>query len=114
MCLWFNLYTTPAVMLFPELNTSLFIPLWVNEFAWLLEIARRLLFDSKGGKDQAELAIIYIRGSFLIDLMAVLPNCASGLDPKFVVLKALRLIHIRFLHQPFEILLRRIFRKRDK
>ena len=43
--LWFNIYTTPAIMLYPELNQSLYNWLFVNEVAWLIEIIRMLVFN---------------------------------------------------------------------
>ena len=45
ICLWFTMYTTPAIMLFPDLNESLFKLLWINEVAWIIEIIRRLIFN---------------------------------------------------------------------
>ena len=44
LCLWFTIYTTPAIMLYPELNQSLYKLLFVNELAWIIEMIRRLVF----------------------------------------------------------------------
>ena len=48
-CLWFNLYTTPAIMLYPEINDSLRRYIIASEIAWLLDIFRRIFFNSKEG-----------------------------------------------------------------
>ena len=45
LCLWFNLYSTPAVVIFPELNDELINLLWFNEVIWLLEIIRKIQFN---------------------------------------------------------------------
>ena len=46
---WFNTYTVPAVLLFPDLNQHLYMLLWVNELAWVCEIVRRLMFNAREG-----------------------------------------------------------------
>ena len=43
--LWFTIYTTPAIMLYPDLNQSLYNWLFINEVAWLIEILRMLVFN---------------------------------------------------------------------
>ena len=40
------MYTTPVIMLFPELNEDLKGVVIMNEFAWVLDIIRRLLFNA--------------------------------------------------------------------
>ena len=45
LCLWFTIYTTPAIMLYPDLNQSLYNWLFVNELAWIIEMIRMLVFN---------------------------------------------------------------------
>ena len=67
-------------MLFPKLNDSMSMALWVNEFAWLLEIARRIMFNARDGVDPYDAAISYMKGTLAFDLVATLFQVASGLD----------------------------------
>ena len=67
-------------MLFPKLNDSLTIALWVNEFTWLLEIVRRVMFNAREGEDSYDAAISYAKGALAFDLVATLPQVATGLD----------------------------------
>ena len=46
---WFNTYTIPAVMLFPDLNKQLYNLLLLNELVWICEAIRRLMFNAREG-----------------------------------------------------------------
>ena len=91
--LWFNMYSTPALILFADdLSQSLYGYFWLNELVWVLEMIRKLLFNteaSDGSKDSMTAAIEYIKGTFLLDLIATLPQVASAMNPKFAFLKIL-------------------------
>ena len=84
--------------LFPELNETLFALLIVNEVAWLLELFRRMLFNAKKGMDGYDAAITYIKGTFVLDLAATLPQVVSYLNERWTFLKVLRLCHLHLLH----------------
>ena len=90
-CLWFNLVSTPAVMVFPGLSTDLYFILWFNELCWLLDIARKLLLQQKEGMDAFTASIEYMRSTLILDVIAFLPQAASAMNPDFAVLKNVRI-----------------------
>ena len=51
--LWFNLLTTPFIILYPELEDiqNLYYMLWFNELVWVLDIIRK--FGDKPKKSKA-------------------------------------------------------------
>ena len=59
--LWFNLITTPFIMLWPEIqeNRKLYYAFWLNELIWLLDIIRKVFVKPKKSraKDSYENAI---------------------------------------------------------
>ena len=72
--LWFNLYITPAIMLFPELNEKLSVVLWANEVAWVLEIVRKMFFNAEEEEEDASIAALkYIKSTLILDVLATLP-----------------------------------------
>lgn len=102
ICLWYTLITTPAIVVFPELNQSLYIGLWLNESIWLIDIFRNLLFQK--GEDTYLSAIKYIKNRLAFDTLAILPQLLSGMEVKWVVLKAFRLYLIDYLHWPMQLI----------
>ena len=73
LCLWFTIYTTPAIMLYPDLNQSLYKWLFVNELVWIIDMIRMLVFSKKKGMDRYTAAMKYIKGALIIDLIATMP-----------------------------------------
>lgn len=57
---------------------------------------------------------MYIKSSFILDIVSSLPQLASGLDSRFVPFKILRLYQVWLLHFPLEILTNIIFRNKDQ
>ena len=93
-------------MIFPSLNEDLKFLLWMNEFYWICDGARKLFFQSKPGQDPYETALGYIKSTLILDVIATLPQVASGMNPSFIVLKNLRLYMLWLLHYPFELFVR--------
>ena len=114
LCFWFTLYTTPAIMIFPELNETLIKLLWVNEVMWLLEIIRKVMFNAAEGEDCMEAALRYMRSTMILDVVATLPQMASLMNQKFAFLKIIRVYQIWLLHYPIEIALNIQLRMWDK
>ena len=111
LCFWFTLYTTPAIMIFPELNVTLITLLWVNEVAWVLEIIRKAQFNVAEGEDPMEAALRYMKSTMILDVVATLPQMASLMNQKFAFLKIIRLYQIWLLHYPIELALKIQLRK---
>ncbi len=73
LSLWFNLVTTPAIMIFPSLKDDLSYLLWLNETCWILDIAHKLLMRKVPGKDPYDVAVSYIKSTLILDLIATFP-----------------------------------------
>ena len=73
LCLWFNLYSTPMIMLFPDLNNQWIDLLWFNEAIWICEILRKFIFNAQGEEDPYDAFMRYVRSTMVIDLVATLP-----------------------------------------
>ena len=114
MCLWFNLYSTPAIMLEPELNERLRTICIFNELVWALDIIRMLMFNAPDGEDSFAFAIDYIKGQFIFDILATLPQLLSFFSAKFVILKLLRLSHLSLVIMPFRSVVNTCFSNRGK
>lgn len=114
VALWFNLATTPSIMVFPELNAYYFNFLWLSEFLWLLDIARKLLLQHKPGMDSFEAAVNYMKSTLILDVMSTLPQVASGMNPTFAIFKNIRIYQIWLLHFPYEFTIRTCYTKKDK
>ena len=72
--LWFTLITTPAIITFPDLRTTLRIYLNFNEFFWALDIVRKLFLYRKPGQDVYTSAVKYIKSTLILDLIALMPQ----------------------------------------
>ena len=78
--LWFNLISSPFLILWPELNDeknhrNLYYLLWLNELYWVLDIVRKM-FDPPSKSqmtDVYEVAINYIKSTLILDVTATLP-----------------------------------------
>ena len=114
LCFWFTLYTTPAIMIFPELNETLMNLLWVNEVSWVVEIIRKAQFNVAEGEEAMEAAVRYMRSTMILDVAATLPQIASLMKQKFAFLKIIRLYQIWLLHYPVEVAVNIHLRKWDK
>ena len=96
--LWFNMITTPFIILWPELgseelNKNLYYVLWLNELVWLLDIVRKIFDKPKKSRatDLYENAMAYFKSTLILDVISLMPQVASGLDVKFIPLKMIRL-----------------------
>ena len=72
--------TTPLILLWPNLslyeeNKNLLLGLWMNEIVWLLEMIRKFFDKQENSRahDSWEVALEYIRTTFLPDLVATFP-----------------------------------------
>ena len=120
LALWFNLITSPFVMMWPEMSMRehhlyLSYAFWLNELIWVLDIVRKIFDKPKKSRadDIYENAILYIKSTLILDLVASIPQLASGLNPNFVPLKIIRIYQIWLLHYPLEELVQVIFSKSD-
>ena len=86
----------------------------INETGWILDILRRLLFDATEGEDSYAVAVEYIKGQFVWDILATVPQAASYLGQKFVFMKVFRLSQLSLVVYPIEIVFGIYFSKRDK
>ena len=78
----------------------------------------RKFFDppkgSRAALDVYEIAINYIKGNLILDVVATLPQVASGLNNTFLPLKIIRLYEVWLLHYPFEAAINAIFSQKRK
>ena len=90
--------------------------LWVNEFVWMLDIARKFFDKPKSSlaQDSYEVATNYIKSTLILDLIAILPQLISGLNPNLVVLKIIRLYQFSVLYYPLEALFKFVYSERDQ
>ena len=94
--LWFNLITTPFIILWPDVNdqtSSIYYYLWFNELVWLLDIVRKFFDKPKKNShiDIYDHVVHYLKTTFLLDFASTLPQVASGMNYRFIPLKLLRL-----------------------
>ena len=92
-------------MLWPDLNKDLNMLLWANELVFALDILRKFMVKPKKSltTDTYEIAVAYLKSSFIFDVISSLPQVASGLDEKFLPFKIFRIFnYIWALHYPFE------------
>ena len=75
--LWFNLITSPFLILWPELqdNKNFWYALWFNELVWLLDIIRKFFDKPKKSRaaDSYEVAVEYIKSTLILDVLSSLP-----------------------------------------
>lgn len=113
--LWFNVFTTPAIMVFPILNEKIGNWLWLNELIWFLEIVRKLIFqnvqDDDEGEDVYNLAVAYIKSTLILDVIAIAPQIFYFMDPNFAAYKSFRVYQVSLLHQPATIIIRRVIKR---
>ena len=105
---YFNVATTPAIMIFPELNEELMNLLWINEIFWFLDIVRKLLFQYKPGEDTYNIAVKYIKTRLWLDLIALLPQILYFMDPDLAFTKNVRLYQIWLLYYPAQLLIKKM------
>ena len=53
--------------------------------------------------DLFDISIAYLKSNFIFDLLATLPQVASGLSPKFMPLKLIRIYNLGLLHYPAKV-----------
>ena len=97
--------SSPFIILWPELNQDLNTLFWANELVFALDILRKFIVKSKKSRatDSYEIAVAYLKSSFIFDVISVIPQVASGLDEKFLPFKIFRIFnYVWALHYPFE------------
>ena len=110
--LWFNLITSPFIILWPSLsdegiNKNLWYLFWLNELFWAFDIIRKFFDPTKSNQhlDAYEVTVNYIKSTLIFDLVALLPQLVTGLNPTFVWFKIIRLYQVDLLHYPLETLI---------
>ena len=97
---WFNLISTPLVMLWPELFPLPSISLWLSEFFFLMNIIIKC-FTKKPhsmASDNYDIFVEYLKTNFILDLISTVPNSFSGMNIVFAPLKLTRIYEIDQLH----------------
>lgn len=112
--LWFNLYSTPLIMIFPDLNQNILPSLALNEIAWVLEMFRRLFFNAEEGQDSYTVAIDYIKSDFVFEFLAAFPQVFSYLDQQYAFMKLFRLYKLSLTVIPIPTATNLLFQERDK
>jgi len=77
----------------------------------------RKFFDApKRGRarDVYEIAINYMKSTLILDVLATLPQVASGLRAIFVPVKIIRLYEVWLLHYPLEALVNIFYSRKEK
>lgn len=100
---WFNLISTPLLLLWPELFLSPSYSLWLNEFCFLLNMVTKC-FTKKpksAATDNYDIFVDYFKSNFILDLIATVPNMFSGMNIVFAPLKLVRIYEIDQLHYTF-------------
>ena len=118
--LWFNMVTTPFVLLWPDLSLetedyNMWLVLWINELCWFLDMIRKF-FDKPPrslANDTYEVAVAYIKSDLIKDVLALLPQLLTALDPKFAVFKLIRIYQYMWLHYPLESFIKLVLHKRE-
>ena len=111
--------TSPLLILWPELNDEETMNnlLWLNELVFALDILRKFIDKPKKSRavDSYEIAVAYIKSTLFIDVIATLPQVASGLNQKFLSFKIVRLFNYLWaLHYPFEALVQICYSDKDQ
>ena len=93
---WFNLISTPLLLLWPELFPSPSISLWLNEFFFLLNIIVKCFTKKPGSmaSDNYDIFVEYLTTNFIFDLISSVPNIFSGMNIVFAPLKIIRIYEI--------------------
>ena len=97
---WFDMLSTPLLLVWPEFIFSLTIFVWICDTFWILHICINFItIKNNGSRDLLEIALYYMRRLFIIDLLATLPPILSAHNPSLLML--------RILHYPqlYELLL---------
>lgn len=93
---WFNLISTPLVLLWNELFPSPSYSLWLNEFCYILNMITKC-FTKKPkstATDNYDIFVDYIKSDFIFDLISSVPNVFSGMNIVFAPLKLVRVYEI--------------------
>ena len=90
---WFNLISTPLVMLWPDLFPSPSISLWLNELFFFLDMVVKCFTKKPGSlaSDNYDLVVEYLTTNFIFDLISSVPNVFSGMNVVFAPLKIVRI-----------------------
>lgn len=99
------------VLLWPDTNEDWKFLFWFNEAVWFLDIIRRLALSANEDEDGYEVALAYIRSTFMLDVLATAPQIMSFMDVKFIGFKIVRLFKITLLHYPLDLLVSVYFKE---
>ena len=116
MCLmtiihWLNMLSTPIAMIWPNTFTTPNYFFWTIEICFLFDILRKCIAKKPKSKaiDVYEVFVEYVQSNLIMDLIPFLPSTLSGLNPKFLFLKIVRIYEVDMLHFAFAKILRRVY-----
>lgn len=97
---WYNLLTVPALMLWPELFPPPDKSLWLLELFFAMDMVVSCIKKKKKSfaVDSYDIFVEYLRSNFILDVIVIVPNTFSGLNPAFSPLKFIRIYEIEMLH----------------
>ena len=103
---WFNMVTTPFIMLYPELWPRESYILWLQEICFFLDIVRKCFVAKEGSitTDSYDIFVEYLQSSMIFDLISTVPNIFGGLHPRFAFLKIVRIHELEMLSYIFKLI----------
>ena len=82
----------------------------------MIDVLRKCVVKKAKSKaiDVYEVFVEYVQSNLIWDLISLLPSVLSGLDPKFIFLKIVRLYEVEMLHYAIAQLYRKIYHERSE
>ena len=111
---WSTLFITPLILTFPdELKERLLILEWIVDISWSVEICMNFIVATKEHRDFKSVALNYITGYFIFDVVATIPPMVY-LEKNNTVnfLKMIRPVHISEAFKPFHFFVARCMHSR--
>ena len=110
MMTWITVILTPLTMVFSMMGSSLAQDMlwlvWVNDISWCFEIVLSFLVASPNNRTFKDIAKAYMKGFFILDVLATLPPMFYMQRHETVNLfKFLRFAHIGEMFTPFKKLI---------
>ena len=70
------------------------------EICFVIDAVRKCFHKKPKSKaiDVYEVFVEYVKSNLIIDLISLVPNIMSGLNPKFTFLKIIRIYEVEMLH----------------
>ena len=108
---WLNMLSTPIALLWTNIFVSPNYFLWTIEVSFMIDILRKFFIKKPKSiaTDVYEVFVEYAQSTLIIDLISVLPQLLSGLDPKFLWFKIVRIYEIDMLHFALSKIMRRVY-----